>query len=158
MGLGDKVVSDSLDETNVLHAWGGLPSPGALSSVVVEAGSIPARWFCFIFILAIARYGDAYPAIACVSITHLAIACVSLRLDGYRLQTHQPMNRFKRRYLMNDLKHYGAVIGHARVMTVWASNKAEAKRKVRRQLNKPSRKDVYRRWRSGGEKVTRLKR
>jgi len=51
------------------------------------------------------------------------------------------------------MKRYGVIVGESRVMSVYADDEAEAKSKARRQLDKPGRRRIGRRWREEGERV-----
>ena len=51
------------------------------------------------------------------------------------------------------MKRYGVIVGKSRVMSVYADDEAEAKSKARRQLDKPGRRRIGRRWREEGERV-----
>jgi len=51
------------------------------------------------------------------------------------------------------MKRYGVIVGKSRVMSVYADDEAEAKRKARRQLDKPGRRRIGRRWQEEGERV-----
>jgi hypothetical protein len=54
---------------------------------------------------------------------------------------------------MMGTTRYSVIVGNRRIMTVIADSEAEAKRKAERQLNKPGRYRIKRRWEEEGCRV-----
>ena len=51
------------------------------------------------------------------------------------------------------MNRYAVIVGNSRVLTVYAKDARGAKEQAHRQLDKPGRRGVYRRWKESGKKV-----
>jgi hypothetical protein len=58
---------------------------------------------------------------------------------------------------MSTTKRYQAVYGNGRaIVTVGAKNEREARRRIRKQLNRAGRRHFYQKWREDGSRVVQL--
>lgn len=58
---------------------------------------------------------------------------------------------------MSATKRYQAVYSNGRaIVTVGAKDEQEARRRIRKQLNRAGRRHFYRKWREGGSRVVQL--
>ena len=122
------------------------------SGLVVSAGSTPASrlWFCSVTGFCLFTEHIPHWPLPVVDSSPMAFA---FRRQPYQFSITNCNNR---RQQMSNLKRYGVIVGRSRVMSVYAADAAEAKRKARQQLNKPGRYRIYRRWKNEGQRVKEL--
>jgi hypothetical protein len=54
------------------------------------------------------------------------------------------------------MNRYAVIVSQFRALSVYADSVEEAKEKAHRQLDKPGRRGIYRRWKEHGEKVEEI--